>query len=151
MKQIEFVTDRILDEVCDITVKFWTNQVSNATIQEILSYENDRVRVMSISHGMTFGLLTSSYGENYHMVFERLPEDIKKTKIIISTSLKFGFGAQWKIPSDILIKWANLFGLEPIDFGRKPHIITYAILCPIYVGLLVGLIFYILWTFSIFQ
>lgn len=139
-----------MDEVCDITVNFWTNQVSNAVIQEIISHENDRVRVMSVSRGFTFGLLTSSYGENYHIVFERLSEDFKVTKITISVNLKFGYGAQWKVPSDILIKWALLFDLEPIDFGRKPFILTYAILCPIFVLMIGGLIALLIWMAIIF-
>ena len=149
MKQIEFITDRIMDEVFDITVDFWTNKVRNATIQEILSYENDRVRVMKVSTGFAFGLFTSSYGENYHIVLERHTEDFKKTKITISISLKFGYGAQWKVPSDILKKWALLLYLEPNDFGRKPFIVTWAIFGPIWVLVIGALIILILRMYGV--
>jgi len=124
MKQIEFISDKVLEDVCTITGNFWQTQVSGAQIIEDTYYENNRVRVMRISHSMSL----MSYGENFHMVFERLPEKINQTKITITINLKFGYGAQWKKPSDILIRWAHSMGLEPIDFGRKPFIITWAVL-----------------------
>jgi len=124
LKQIEFISDKILEEVCDITGNFWQTQVSGAYIIEDNYYENNRVRVMRITHSMTF----MSYGEDYHMVFERLSEKGNQTKITISINLKFGYGSQWKKPSDILKKWALLVGVEPIDFGRKPFIITWVVL-----------------------
>ncbi|MFW9922758.1 MAG: hypothetical protein ACFFDW_05650 [Candidatus Thorarchaeota archaeon] len=141
MKQFEYYTDKILEEVWDLTGHYWTHQVSNTQILENLSHENDRVRTMRISHSMTF----FSYGENYYMVFERLPDQMKRTKVTVSVELKFGYGAQWKQPSDLLIHWANLIGAQPIDFGRKPFIITWAVIgsifiCFILIGIVVPLI-----------
>jgi len=124
MKQLVFTSEKVLEEVADITGNFWTTQVGNAFISEDSYYENNRVRVMRISTSMTF----LSYGEDYHMIFERLDDKLKQTKITINVSLKFGYGAQWKKPSDLLIRWATLVGVEPIDFGRKPFIITWVAL-----------------------
>ena len=150
MKQIVYVIDRTLEEICDATMDFWTNQVSNAVVQEIISYENDRVRVMQVTTGFKWGFFTSSYGENYHIVFERVQEDYKKTKVTISINLKFGYGAQWKVPSDNLKKWALLFNLEPDDFGRKPFIITWAILGPFCLLVFGGMIGFLIWMFALF-
>ena len=142
LKQLEFIVNRIMDEACDITVDFWRHQVSLATMQEVLSYENDRVRVMKISTGVVWFL---SYGEDYHMVFERLPEDIKKTKITITINLKLGFGPQWKRPSDVLKKWTLLLDLEPIDFGTKIFRMSWLIVglvfaIPIMLGIIILII-----------
>ncbi|NPE09014.1 MAG: hypothetical protein GNW80_12090 [Asgard group archaeon] len=150
MKQVIYTVDKTLEEVCDITVDFWTNQINNAFIEEVLSYENDRVRVMKVNTGFKWGFFTSSYGENYHIVFERPHEDFKKTKITISIHLKFGYGAQWKVPSDNLKKWALLFDLEPDDFGRKPFIITWAILGPLFLLIVGGTIGFIIYFSSFF-
>ncbi|MBN1330835.1 MAG: hypothetical protein JXA54_15285 [Candidatus Heimdallarchaeota archaeon] len=124
MKQVVFHSPRVLEEVATITGDYFSTQVSGCAFNEDAYYENNRVRVMRISHSMTL----MSYGEDYHFVFERLPDPKMQTKITISITLKFGYGAQWKKPSDILIRWANLVGVEPIDFGRKPFIVTWAIL-----------------------
>ena len=132
MKQLVFTSEKVLEEVADITGQFWTTQVGNAIITEDSYYENNRVRVMRISTSMTF----LSYGEDYHMIFERLNDKINQTKITINVSLKFGYGAQWKKPSDLLVRWATLVGVEPNDFGRKPFIITWVVLCSLLVLLI---------------
>lgn len=124
MKQLVFTSEKVLEEVADITGQFWTTQVGNAIITEDSYYENNRVRVMRISTSMTL----MSYGEDYHIIFERLNDKINQTGITINVGLKFGYGAQWKKPSDLLIRWATLVGVEPIDFGRKPFIITWVVL-----------------------
>ena len=124
MKHLVFTSEKVLEEVADITGNFWLTQVSSATITEDSYYENNRVRVMRISSSLTF----FSNGEDYEMVFERLNDKVNQTRITINVSLKFGWGAQWKRPSDLLVKWANLVGVEPNNFGRKPFIITWVIL-----------------------
>ncbi|HUT80487.1 MAG TPA: hypothetical protein VMZ29_04715 [Candidatus Bathyarchaeia archaeon] len=124
MKQIVFHSPRVLEEVATITGDYFSTQVSGCSFVEDAYYENNLVRVMRISHSMTF----MSYGEDYHFVLERLPDPKMQTRITISISLKFGYGAQWKKPSDILIHWAQLVGVVPIDFGRKPFIVTWAVL-----------------------
>ena len=123
MKQIEFLSEKTLEEVCNITGNFWQTEIRNATIVEDQYYEEGRIRVMRITTSMSF----MSNGEDYHMVFERLNDKVKQTKITISISLKFGWGAQWKKPSDTLKHWAFLVGVEPIDFGTKPFIIFLSI------------------------
>ncbi|NHJ49009.1 MAG: hypothetical protein FK733_14580 [Asgard group archaeon] len=133
MKQVEFFSEKVLEEVCDITGNFWQTQVSGTHIYEDQYFENGRIRVMRISHSMSL----MSYGEDYQMTFERLPDKINQTKITISVSLSFGFGAQWKKPSDILKKWALSVGVEPIDFGTKPFIITWVVICAILASIVV--------------
>ncbi|NHJ84209.1 MAG: hypothetical protein FK734_02025 [Asgard group archaeon] len=124
MKQIVYYSPKVLEEVATITGEYFTIVISGCSFIEDAYYENNRVRVMQVSHTMTL----MSYGENYHFVFERLPDPKMQTRITVSVSLKFGYGAQWKKPSDILIKWAELIGSEPIDFGRKPFIITWVVI-----------------------
>ena len=133
MKQVEFFSEKTLEEVCNITGNFWQTQVGGATIIEDQYYEENRVRVMRISNSMTL----MSYGEDYHMVFERLSDKNFQTKITISISLKFGYGAQWKKPSDILKRWAFAVGVEPNDFGTKPFIITWAVICAVIASLVI--------------
>ena len=147
MKQFEYFSEKVLEECATITGEYFFKSVGGCTFQEDNYYEDNRVRVMRLSHSMTIGLFVGSYGENYHFVFERLFDQKYHTKIIVSISLVFGFGAQWKKPSDILIQWANLIGAEPIDFGRKPFILTYAVLIPMVFLPLIALLVFVLIVF----
>jgi len=111
-KVLEFIVNSPLEEVWEKTMRFW--EVKRCKIIDPAFSQDDQSRIMDVSHGA--GMI--SWGEDYTLELFRLPEDSKKTRVVVQIRLTFGYGTAWYAASKMLKEWALFVGTQPQEFAK---------------------------------
>jgi len=135
----------VLEEVVTITRDYFTNNIDGCSFAADVYHANNPSPVMRISRNSQSFM---TVGENYQFEFEHMSTSEIQTRIVVTISLKFGTTPQYREPSKILFRWAELVGAEPINFGRKMSIGFWTVLIIFCVLITLPLIIFLVIMFS---
>ncbi len=117
-----------LEQTWDMSWTHWSAQ-GNCRIVNHQFYPDDKGRMFMVKHSAGM----NSWGENYTFILFRDENNPQITQVRVEISLSFGWGAQWYVPYKQMVKWCTVMGVEPIVFGKKEFIITWAIIGGIFI------------------
>jgi len=100
-----------LEDVLYRTLEFW--KFNRGQLLNQVASPNKLLHTLTMKRGISMG----SYGETYLFNIGFDPNN-STTYIIVDVSLSLGTGLQWRTPQNLIKKWAQYTGINPMRLTR---------------------------------